>query len=116
MIMRIFQLKENEKNRDISFMSYEYVHRVGKTVRRKNYNMVWKEDLNLDLDLENESEKAHAFLETQWHRFNMEHPEGFNGHSMSMSDVILLVNNGIGIVYYTDTIGFKEITDEEFWA
>ena len=38
-------------------------------------------------------------------------PEGFNGHSLSMSDVVLVTENGQQTAYYVDRTGFAEYTD-----
>ena len=41
--------------------------------------------------------------------FNMQHPEGFRGHSLSMSDVVELLINGQSIFYYCDMCGFQRL-------
>ena len=43
------------------------------------------------------------------HMFNLSRPQDFEGHSLSVSDVIALKRNGEVSVHYVDSIGFKEL-------
>ena len=48
-------------------------------------------------------------LEAIYERCNVNHPPGYNGHSLSMSDVVELYDNAGSSFYYCDRFGFKEI-------
>ena len=48
-------------------------------------------------------------LEEIYTKFNIDHPQGFEGHSLSMSDVIELYDGSGSEFYYVDRFGFKEI-------
>ena len=50
-------------------------------------------------------------LEDIYRRFNIDHPEDFRGHSLSVSDVVVLHENGADTTYYVDSIGFRELPD-----
>lgn len=52
---------------------------------------------------------ANTICESLFEKFNIDLPEDFRGHSLSVSDVIVLENNGENKAYYCDSIGFKEI-------
>lgn len=52
-----------------------------------------------------------AVLESLFSRFNMERPQDFRGHSLSVSDVIALKLNGQVTCYYTDSFGFEKLPD-----
>ena len=56
---------------------------------------------------EGEEEGINDFdiLEKLFVKFNTNHPQDFTGHSMSVSDVVILN----GKKYYCDSIGWKEI-------
>jgi len=41
--------------------------------------------------------------------FNLSRPQDFEGHSLSVSDVIALKRNGEVSVHYVDSIGFKDL-------
>ncbi len=52
-------------------------------------------------------------LEEIYTKCNMEHPEGYKGHSLSMSDVVELYDEQESNHYYVDRFGFKEVTFSE---
>lgn len=52
-----------------------------------------------------------AMLESLFSRFNMERPQNFRGHSLSISDVIALKLDGHVTCYYTDSFGFEKLPD-----
>lgn len=48
-------------------------------------------------------------LESIYATFNVEHPQGFTGHSLSMSDVVELYDDTGSKFHYVDRFGFKQI-------
>lgn len=42
--------------------------------------------------------------------FNMAHPQDYLGRSLSVSDVIEVVEESSSTFYYVDTIGFREVS------
>jgi len=48
-------------------------------------------------------------LEELFQVFNLSRPQDFEGHSLSVSDVIALKRNGEVSVHYVDSIGFKDL-------
>lgn len=74
------------------------------SVRKDFYSMVYTGSLP-DTPLQTVPE----ILEDLYIRFNLDHPEDFNGHSLSVSDVVVLKQNGQVNSYYTDSFGFKEL-------
>jgi len=52
-------------------------------------------------------------LEALYTKFNIDHPPGYKGHSLSMSDVLELYDENGCAFYYCDTCGFKEISFQE---
>ena len=45
--------------------------------------------------------------------FNYTHPEDFKGHSLSVSDIVILTNSdSIRKMYYCDLYGWSEISDK----
>lgn len=94
--VRIWQLKPDVDIR-IKFIGYdELLERFGEPVP-ENYQAVY--DGTLDT---NELEEIYA-------KFNVEHPEGFTGHSLSMSDVVELYDEAGSEFHYVDRFGFKQI-------
>ena len=75
----IYQLKDGDATRDLRFEPLEQVKAAGLRVDRENYELVYTAPLS-DTDT----------LEDIFVRFNMDRPQDFTGHSLSMSDVIVL--------------------------
>ena len=50
-------------------------------------------------------------LDTLYERFNIHRPENFTGHSLSVSDVIVLESGGDKKAFYVDSFGFCEVED-----
>ena len=94
--IRIWQLKPGVDIR-IKFIGYdELLERFGEPVP-ENYQAAY--DGTLDT---NDLEEIYA-------KFNVEHPEGFTGHSLSMSDVVELYDEAGSEFHYVDRFGFKQI-------
>ncbi|MDI6877914.1 MAG: YodL domain-containing protein [Desulfitobacteriaceae bacterium] len=49
-------------------------------------------------------------LEALFAKFNLAHPPGYEGHSLSMSDVIELYDASGSTFHYVDRFGFKEVS------
>lgn len=50
-------------------------------------------------------------LEGLFYQFNEDRPKHFTGHSLSVSDIVALKQNGVVSYYYCDTVGFREVPD-----
>ena len=93
---RIWQLNP-ESDILMRFIDYdEMVEKFGEPNMR-NYEAVYDGEVETN-DLEN-----------IYAKFNVEHPEGFTGHSLSMSDVVELYDDAGSEFHYVDRIGFKQI-------
>lgn len=83
----------------LMFSSLDLVHKMGLKVTRDNYTIVWQGEVEDKGD-------ADATLEGVFHLLNVgQKPEGYKGHSLSVSDIIEMD----GKFYYTDDYGFEEI-------
>ena len=58
---------------------------------------------------EEEARDERDLLDYLFEKFNINHPEDFRGHSVSVSDLILIYNENIASVYYCDSFGWKRI-------
>ena len=72
----------------------------------KDYDLVYQGDIS-DFSSDN-------LLEGIYRKFNLDRPEDFRGHSLSMSDVVVTEINNEHKAYYCDRIGFQEMP--EFFA
>ncbi|MBS6150606.1 MAG: DUF3849 domain-containing protein, partial [[Ruminococcus] lactaris] len=82
------------------FMGMESAKSLGYTIDGKDYRMVYAAQWMPTITLDNIFE-----------RFNIDRPEDFRGHSLSVSDVIV-INRGAEITaYYVDSFGFQELPE-----
>lgn len=99
----IYQLDRNlPQTRDLMFASYKELEKIGGNVQKGNYSQVYAGKYN------GES------LDSIYERFNLQHPFDFRGHSLSVSDVVVIHQDGIDTAYYVDSYGFKQVP--EFYA
>lgn len=96
----IYQLKDGEELRDYRFTNSEYMQAHGMYADRENYNQVYRGRMQ-----ENET------LEDIFAKFNVNRPEDFHGHSLSVSDIICVKQNGKITAHFVDSVGFKEVPD-----
>lgn len=87
------------------FASMRELHRRGKTPDPEHYEVTYYADLPaMWQDVPN-----NEILEELFQMFNLSRPQDFEGHSLSVSDVIALKRNGEVSVHYVDSIGFKDL-------
>lgn len=94
----IYQLKHSDELHDIRFEPYDYLHKNGIPCDIRNYDLVYSGHM-----------RPHETLENLFQKFNIERPEDFKGHSLSVSDVIVVRERGKSTAYYVDSIGFKQL-------
>ena len=96
----IYQLKDSAETRDIRFMAMDYLEMKGIPVSRENYTLVYTGELREGMSLED-----------IYTRFNIDHPADFTGHSLSVSDVVVLHQDGENTSHYVDSVGYREIPE-----
>ncbi|MDU6975413.1 MAG: YodL domain-containing protein [Clostridiales bacterium] len=99
----IYQLKSGEDLRDYRFEGMERLSNLGLTVKRDNYELIYTAPL-ADFD----SNKDHS-LNKLFEQFNINHPADFKGHSLSVSDIVAIKQNGAVTYHYCDSYDFKEL-------
>lgn len=96
----IYQLKGGDETRDYRFEPLERLRELGLSVQKDNYDLVYSAPL-----ADGET------LEDIFVRFNVERPEDFTGHSLSVSDVIVLHHGEQQSAHYCDSFGFTEVPE-----
>lgn len=97
-IFSIYQIKQGAELRDYRFESLDSLQRAGLSVKSENYDLVYTAPLSGKDD-----------LESIFTKFNIDWPEDFHGHSLSVSDVIVLHQSGKDTAHYCDSVGFAEM-------
>lgn len=93
----IYQLKQTEETREFRFMPFRYLEKKGIALTRANYNLVYVAPLE------------GMGLEEIYTKYNVAHPDDYTGHSLSVSDVVVLNRDGAVSAYYVDSIGFRKV-------
>ena len=96
----IYQIKGGDETRDFRFEPYDRLQAAGNVVDRANYELVYSAPL-----------APETSLEDIYTCFNIDHPKDFKGHSLSVSDVVVLHQNGQDAAHYVDSFGYKEVPE-----
>ena len=96
----IYQLKGGSETLDYRFEPLDSIHRNGLSVKQENYELVYTAPLT-----------AKDNLESIYTRFNVDRPADFTGHSLSVSDIVVLHQDGKDTAHYCDRAGFSEVPE-----
>ena len=96
----IYQLKDGEDNHLRRWESYERLEKQGEQPDIKNYAEVYAGKM-----------EQSATLENIYQEFNINKPADFTGHSLTMSDIVVVVANGVHTANYVDTFGYVSCPD-----
>lgn len=96
----IWQLKNTPENHELAFESMDHLKAAGKTVDKDNYELVYSGKLEEGMGLED-----------LYTKFNIDHPEDFRGHSMSVSDVVVIKDVAGEHAHFVDSFGFTEVPE-----
>ena len=101
MNVRIYQINMKRDTNNVAFMNYESLPKFqgSSEIDSSLYDKVFEGEVNC------------FTLEKLYEIFNLEHPAGYKGRSMSVSDVVEIIdgNNGISYFHFCDSIGFQQI-------
>ena len=96
----IYQLTADPANAKLLFTSYDGVHADGMMINRSNYELKYSAPLTPD-----------TTLDSIYDQFNINRPADFTGHSLSVSDIVVLHRNGQDTAHYVDSIGFADVPE-----
>lgn len=98
----IYQLKRDDATTDLRFMNSDWLNKKGIEPQLENYDLIYTGALypaSSQIDT----------LERLYQTFNIDHPADFTGHSLSVSDIVALKQNGVVSCHYVDSVGYKEL-------
>jgi hypothetical protein len=98
----IYQLRHDDSTADIRFMGSDWLEKKGIEPQRENYELVYTGALTED---GSQIDK----LEGLYRTFNIERPQDFTGHSLSVSDIVALKQAGMVSFHYVDSVGYREL-------
>lgn len=105
----IYQIREGDAYHSLRFANLSELEHMNQPVQKSNYEPVYAGTL-----LENATNGQTSYtevLESLYEKFNLQHPADYRGHSLSVSDVVVLHENGRNTAYFCDSIGFKEVPE-----
>lgn len=94
----IYQLNDTPQAQEVKFMNSDFHEMKGVAISRENYDLVYTAPL-----------EEGTSLEDIFTHFNIDRPEDFRGHSLSVSDVVVLHQNGENTCHFVDSFGYKEV-------
>lgn len=96
----IYQIADDTPGRNYKFMNLSFIERHTYQIHKDDYKMVYSGRLWLG-----------DTLDSLYEKFNIAHPEDYTGHSLSVSDIVVLNENGTVKAYFVDSISFRELPD-----
>ena len=108
----IYQLKYNPELDHLRFEGTESLKRMGITkdnfdaIKPENYELIYVGELS-ELQEQTQGETLEAIYE----KFNIDHPKDYRGHSLSVSDIVVLHQNGENSAHFVDSFGFTGLPD-----
>lgn len=100
----IYQISDKSpERRDRIFSDLESIQARGLEPSREHYDLIYTGTLNEHPDLKGP--------EDAFRIFNLERPDDFGGHSLSVSDIVALRQSGVVTYHYCDSVGFEEVPD-----
>lgn len=98
----VLQLKHIDETDEFRFMPYWHIQKLENQPTIDHYEVVYNGPIE-------QSAGAAEQLEALYTRFNIDHPEDFRGHSMSVSDIVALKVVGEVSFHYVDSVGFQKL-------
>ena len=98
----IYQLRRDPKLAELRFMNSQYLREHGLEPAFDHYEAVYSGSLSSDGSTE-------ARLDDLYMKFNTAHPQNFTGNSLSVSDIVVLKQQGTVSSHYVDSVGFVQL-------
>lgn len=103
----IWQIKDEPEYSRMLFLSYDMNK---ETLTKESYKLVYSGKIELKT---NGNQSLVGVLDELYEIFNIRHPADFTGHSLSVSDVIVIDDGSGRQCWYVEPFGFKKISLEE---
>ena len=94
----IYQIKDDSPGENYAFMNMRFIESHGMQIKKEDYKLVYVGDLSGNMSLGDIFE-----------RFNIDRPEDFRGHSLSVSDIVVLNDGEKVTAHFVDSISFEQL-------
>ena len=94
----IYQIKDDSPGENYAFMNMRFIESHGMQIKKEDYKLVYVGELSGNMSLDDIFE-----------RFNIDRPEDFRGHSLSVSDIVVLNDGEKVTAHFVDSISFEQL-------
>ena len=94
----IYQIKDDSPGENYAFMNMSFIESHGMQIKKEDYKLVYVGELLGNMSLDDIFE-----------RFNIDRPEDFRGHSLSVSDIVVLNDGEKVTAHFVDSISFEQM-------
>ena len=94
----IYQIREDSPGENYAFMNMRFIESHGMQIKKEDYKLVYVGELSGNMSLDDIFE-----------RFNIDRPEDFRGHSLSVSDIVVLNDGEKVTAHFVDSISFEQL-------
>ena len=94
----IYQIKDDSPGENYAFMNMRFIESHGMQIKKEDYKLVYVGELLGNMSLDDIFE-----------RFNIDRPEDFRGHSLSVSDIVVLNDGEKVTAHFVDSISFEQL-------
>lgn len=98
----IYQVKRGAEHRDLLFTNMSLIEKLKLNIEQSHYDKVYSGSTD-------NKTSANEVLESLFVKFNLHFPSDYRGRSMSVSDVVVLNENGTDRAYFCDSFGFVQV-------
>ena len=94
----IYQIWADSPGENYAFMNMSFIESHGMQIKKEDYKLVYVGELSGNMSLDDIFE-----------RFNIDRPEDFRGHSLSVSDIVVLNDGEKVTAHFVDSISFEQL-------
>ena len=94
----IYQIRDDLPGENYAFMNMSFIESHGMQIKKEDYKLVYVGELSGNMSLDDIFE-----------RFNIDRPEDFRGHSLSVSDIVVLNDGEKVTAHFVDSISFEQL-------
>ena len=94
----IYQIKDDSPGENYAFMNMSFIESHGMQIKKEDYKLVYVGEL-----------LGNTSLDDIFERFNIDRPEDFRGHSLSVSDIVVLNDGEKVTAHFVDSISFEQL-------
>ena len=95
----IYQINSDRDTNRVKFWGYDFAVKKNGTIDLSIYDKIYQ------------GQKDVTSLDNLFMMFNIDHPKGFHGHSMSVSDIVKIISSDVlkPGYFFCDSFGWREV-------